>query len=318
MCIITLELKLTSAREVNMDLNKLKQFCEVAKSLSFTDAAKFMNISQSALSRAIMQLESEVGAKLFERHHRGLLLTREGEILYDSGLKILSESEYAQDAINSERKEIQGDIRFATVHGIASYYLPFFVADFLNMNPSIDFELISVEKPPDFEVERIDAGIYPTSPALDHLIHRKLLTIDFALYASQSYIDKYGMPSTVEDLDNHVLIGYGVDIRAAYVDADWHLTLGCQDGISRKARVSSNSSQARFELAMMGVGIASLARQHPPRMQSNLIRILPDVNGPSTDFFYIYPKRHRESRRIKILGEYFAEAFKEFPDVLFK
>ena len=73
-----------------MDWDKLKIFHTVAEASSFTKASTILNLSQSAISRQIQGLESDLKVQLFERHARGLVLTENGEYLFKSAHEVIS------------------------------------------------------------------------------------------------------------------------------------------------------------------------------------------------------------------------------------
>ena len=101
-----------------MDWDKLRIFHIVAESGSFTRAGDVLNLSQSAVSRQIRGLEEDVGAPLFHRHPRGLILTEEGEHLFEATNAISREVTAANARIRDSRDDVGGDLRITTEHGI--------------------------------------------------------------------------------------------------------------------------------------------------------------------------------------------------------
>ncbi len=100
-----------------MGWDKLKSFYHVARAGSFTNAALTLNISQSALSRQISELEKRLGFKLFERHARGLVLTQLGETLFETARNIFVEIQSVENLIRDGHKEPQGTLKVATASG---------------------------------------------------------------------------------------------------------------------------------------------------------------------------------------------------------
>ena len=103
-----------------MDWDKLRIFFKVANAGSFTHASEKLNLSQSAISRQISSLESEVGVPLFHRHARGLILTEQGEILFRAAEEVTDKLEVAAGKLSDFRGAPEGVLRVTTTVGLGS------------------------------------------------------------------------------------------------------------------------------------------------------------------------------------------------------
>lgn len=124
-----------AAMRPHIELHLLEQFVAVAREKNFTRAAAELNLSQSALSRAIQKLEDQLGQPLFERHPREVILTDQGELLLVRAKEILK---LVEDTL-SELAEAsrRGRIRLGAIPTIAPYFLPGLLSSFAEKHPEI-------------------------------------------------------------------------------------------------------------------------------------------------------------------------------------
>lgn len=121
--------------KVDIELQQLEQFVAVARERNFTRAAKKLNLSQSALSRAVQRLEDQVGEPLFERKPREVVLTDLGEILLEKAKEILYLVADTSSLISDAGRK--GRIRLGAIPTIAPFLLPRLLRNFTDLHPNI-------------------------------------------------------------------------------------------------------------------------------------------------------------------------------------
>lgn len=124
-----------------MEINQLKYFCVLANIRHFTKAAKEISISQSALSRAIGKLEQELGAPLFRRGGRDILLTPQGQRFLVHAEKALRELEKGRLEMDEGRDPGHGVISLSFMHSLGIHILPQLLSEFKQLYPDIQFNL---------------------------------------------------------------------------------------------------------------------------------------------------------------------------------
>lgn len=295
----------------NSHWDKLRVFYEVAKIGSFSGAAEILNASQSALSRSVITLENHLQARLFERGPRGLTLTCQGEILFESIKKITVELNHAQVSLETEESEPAGFIRISATTGFASLYLATLMPEFLHLYPKIQLSIYGNDIAPNLHSDEVDAVIAPFLATDDSLIQTYLTTFYLKLYASKEYLDEFGIPKKSSDLDNHRLLAYG-DHKTShpFSQANWHLTLGAKKGFVRQPYVMINSAIGLYNLALAGTGIVCLSKEHPTLRDSSLIEILPFIEGPKIDAYFIHSARTKKIKRMELLKKFLLQKFK--------
>lgn len=296
----------------NAHWDKLRIFYQIATVGSFSGAAEILNTSQSSLSKSIITLEKRVNVKLFERVPRGLILTRQGEILFESLKKITIELNQAQACLEEEENEPTGFIRVAATTGFAALHLSAIMPEFLQLYPKIQLSIYGNDVIPNLHSDAVDAVISPFIDYDDSLIQTYLTTFHLKLYASEAYLKKFGEPKTLSDLDHHQLLAYG-DHKTfhPFNQANWHLIAQTKNASIRKPYVMVNSAVGLFNFAIAGTGIVSLSKEHPALKDSTLVEILPFIKGPKIDAYFIYSARTKKIKRIAVLKDFLVKKFND-------
>ena len=279
-----------------MDWDRLRIFYHVAKAGSFAGAAHNLNISQSTLSRSMQLLEYRLKTQLFNRVPKGVVLTKEGEILFHKVELMHTSFEEAKSLIQDETSEPQGSLKVASTVALASLWLVELLPGFLKKYPLIEFDIIGHDEKLDVKAREADVSIRPFIADQTDLIQTYLFSCFLELYASPEYLMKFGCPKKPEDLDHHRIITFGESTIRPYSDIDWPLRIGAKPQTTRKPYVSINSSKAASRLAELGLGIVALSKEFPGIDKMNLVRILPEVSGPTIDLYYVYPQALVNSR----------------------
>ncbi len=295
----------------NTHWDKLRLFYQIATIGSFSGASEILNTSQSALSRSIISLETYIQTRLFERVSRGLILTRQGEILFESLKKISAELNQAQFLLEEEENEPVGFIRIAATAGFASLHLSEVMPEFLKHYPNIKLSIYGNDIIPNLHSDEIDAAISPFIDSDDSLIQRYLTTFHLKLYASKEYLKQFGTPQKPSDLDHHRLLAYG-DHKTfhPFGQANWHLELEAKKSSMRQPYIMINSAMGLFNFALAGSGIVSLSQEHPLLKDSSLVEVLPFIKGPTIDAYFVHSARTKRIKRITLLKTFLLDKLK--------
>lgn len=124
-----------------MELRQLKYFVTVAKTLNFSEAARRLYITQGTLSQQIMQLEGEVGSKLFDRTSHSVILTESGEELLPLAVATLESAGVCSDRMKDLRGALAGTLKLGTTHSFCPLMTET-VKAFLKQNPGVDIKII--------------------------------------------------------------------------------------------------------------------------------------------------------------------------------
>ena len=286
-----------------MDWDKLRIFHAVAEAGSFTHAGEALNLSQSAVSRQIGTLESGLGVALFHRHARGLILTEQGELLFETTKEVSHKLVMTEAMLGESKERPRGPLKITTTVAFGSIWLTPRMKEFTELYPDIRVNLVLDESERDLSMREADVAIRMVPPRQPDLIQRHLMTMHFHVYASPEYLKKYGMPEKPEDLADHMLIVYGEDMEPPVANVNWLLEAGRKPNDRDRALLKVNNIYGIYRAVQSGVGIASLP-DYTIRQASQLVRILPELEGPSYDAYFVYPAELRHSKRIVVFRDY--------------
>lgn len=285
-----------------LDWDKLRIFHGVAEAGSFTRAGEILNLSQSAVSRQISTLEETIGVMLFHRHARGLMLTEQGEILARTTGEMFSKLSFATAQIRDSKERPWGPLRVTTTVAYGSIWLTPRIKSFLENYPEIDLSLVLTDDELDLSMRQADVAIRVRPPTQPDIIQRQLMNVQYQIYAAPEYIKKYGMPTTPDQLDNHRLIIYGEDAKPPVSNLNWLLELG-QTKVERRPALKVNNIYGIFRAVRSGLGIGALP-DYMSRDTQNLVRVLPDTQGPSFNTYFAYPEELKQSKRIGVFRDF--------------
>ena len=280
-----------------MDWDKLKIFYAVAESGSFTKATINLNLSQSAISRQIQSLEYELKVQLFERHARGLSLTENGEYLYKTAHEVISKLKEVESAFVDKKNKPSGKLTVTTVVSFGTTWLTPRIQEFMQLNPEIEVELIFDDKELNLTTREADIGIWMRKPKQLNYIQKKLMDLNYHIYGSAKYLEKYGFPKNENDLNKHKFISYGKGTPSPVFNPDWALKLGIRDGKKRKPVIKVNSVYGLLLAVKSGVGLAALP-DYLTHSISNIVKVLPNTEGPKTEVHFVYPQSLKNVARV--------------------
>jgi DNA-binding transcriptional LysR family regulator len=287
-----------------MDWDKLRIFHSVADAGSFTHAGETLNLSQSAVSRQIGALEENLGVMLFHRHARGLILTEQGETLYRTAHDVSARLAMTEAMITDAAEKPRGELKVTTTVGFGSTWLTPRIREFTEHYPDVTLHLILDDRELDLGMREADIAIRMHEPVQGDLVKRKLVRVHRHIYASPEYLSRNGTPATIEDLADHKLIVYGEEAPTVLADVNWLLTLGDKGSKKRLTpTLKVNNIYSTLLAVESGVGIAGLP-DYIVQGHSRVTRIIPEVEGPAFDTFFVYPEELRHSKRVAIFRDF--------------
>ena len=285
-----------------MDWDRLRVFHAVAEAGSITHAGETLHLSQSAVSRQIQNLETGMGATLFHRHPRGLLLTSEGEILYEATQEITAQLNSSAVRLRDNREGVHGPLRFTTTLGFGIKWLMPRLPKLLALHPGLSIEMLLTEEVLDLAMRQADVAIRMRAPRQADVIGRKLWSMRVGLFSSRTYLDQRGTPATVEDLADHDLIIYSDRAPQPSYEIDWLFREGA-GAANLRPRVTVSTQFAVLEAVRLGAGIGIIP-EYLTEGDDSLIRILPDCIGPEIEPHLVYANEMKSSKRVAVFREF--------------
>ena len=287
-----------------LDWDKLRVFHAAAKAGSFTHAADALNLSQSAISRQVSALEEEVGVPLFLRHARGLKLTEQGDMLYNTANDVLVRLENARIRLTDSKDHPSGNLKVTTTAGLGAGWLTDRIPEFTEAYPDINLQLIFSNEELDLGMREADCAIRLSQPMQPDLIQRKLFTVHFHIYASPAYLTKHGAPKSIADLGKHRLVTFGEPVPAYLRDVNWlEVAISESDSLEAPRLLQINDLRSIRRAVQAGAGVAMLP-DYLVGEDLGLERLLPETDMPSFDTFFCYPEAIKHAAKLKAFRDF--------------
>lgn len=283
-----------------MDWDKLRIFHAVADAGSLTHAGDKLNLSQSAVSRQIRSLEESLNATLFHRHARGLILTEQGELLFDATAAMTRRLDTASARIRDSEEEVFGELRVTTTIGFGTLWLAPRLPKLYEKYPDLKVDLMLEERVLDLPMREADVAIRMKEPSQADLIRKKLMMIRMCLYATPDYLSDHKAPAEIDEISNHRLICQNTDSDQVGAGRSLVQHLMTYD-IRSLLTVNNYFGVLQGVLHNLGIGVLpDYVTQDFP----DLVRVLPDLTSADVPVFLAYPEELRHSQRVS--------AFKDF------
>ncbi|MGC9417736.1 MAG: LysR family transcriptional regulator [Rhodovulum sp.] len=290
-----------------MDWDKLRIFHAVADAGSLTHAGDTLHLSQSAVSRQIRALEESLGSTLFHRHARGLILTEQGELLFDATTAMSKRLDAAVARIRDSVEEVFGELRVTTTTGFGSLWLAKRLPKLYQRYPDLKIDLMLEENVLDLPMREADVAIRMKEPSQADLIRLRLMSVKMRLYAVRPYLDAHGTPHVMDDLADHRMICQNTS--STQVSAGARLVRELMTHPIRST-LTVNNYFGVLQAVLNGLGIGVLpdyvTEDHP-----QLVRVLDTVESNEVPVFLAYPEELRSSRRIAAFREFITEQITE-------
>jgi DNA-binding transcriptional LysR family regulator len=287
-----------------MDWDKLRIFHAVAEKGSLTHAGDVLHLSQSAVSRQIRALEESLSVTLFHRHARGLILTEQGELLFDATTQMVRRLDATAARIRDSEDEVFGELRVTTTTGFGTLWL----ARLYEKYPALKIDLMLEERVLDLPMREADVAIRMKEPSQADLIRKRLMQIKMQMFATPEYLAAHGTPESMDDFSSHRLISQHAGTPQVAAGALLVAELMTHD-IPSTLTVNNYFGVLQAVLNHLGIGVLPdyLTEDFP-----NLVRVLPEIESAEVPVFLAYPEELRHSKRVAAFRDFVTEEIMSF------
>ncbi len=299
-------------------MNKIKLlpslliFAEVANRGSFTEAARHLHMSKSAVSQQLSKLEAVIGAQLLSRNTRGIAITSIGEKLLrrcellqdqvDLAFVELSEIEAAPSGTLSVTfpHSLEGDIAIPAIRQLCQEY------------PGLEPRILVTDEKLDLVRDKIDVAIFGGEPRDSSYRALPIGTMTEIWCATPNYIQQYGKPETPQELADHRWIAthWQHSPMAVYDTED----SAVMHKITMRDYAKANTLPSAIEMARQDMGLILLCDivSLPLIHNNTLVQVLEGYHGPKWPFYFIHPFQSEKpsyiTRFYQLISHYFAKA----------
>ena len=180
----------------------------VARLGSFQAAAGVLDLNQSTIGRRIQRIEQALGAKFFDRHVGGMRLSPAGEVLFEKALAIEAAAQDIELNLSGFDSNVAGIVRISATEGLAYLWLVDALLAFCAEHRDVDVEIITDRRGLKLLHHDADVSVVIDRPEDPRLVATRVAQVNHSLFASQGYVDAYGLPGRREDFDRHRFVDY--------------------------------------------------------------------------------------------------------------
>jgi DNA-binding transcriptional LysR family regulator len=288
-------------RNALRDWEDVRYFLGAARARSFNQAGKTMGVPQSTISRRIDHLEAHLGAKLFDRHNKGMRLTPAGHGLLEQAER-MEEAAFSIDRrLGGIDGTMRGLLRVAVTEGLAAWWLTENLVEFQRHFPGITIETVCGNEIANLATREADIAIRLSRPDDPRLVALRVGTMRFLICAARDYLDLYGTPKRREEIFRHRVIDHSGYHRAGL--KEWSQLVEAHDAVMYR----TNSSIAYFEALRAGLGIG-ICPTYVPRFDPKLV-VLPIPLDCQYEIWLVTHEETKSNARLKAFHDHLVSLF---------
>ena len=289
-------------------LEAMNVLVKVVASGSFAEAARRLGVTRSAISKAITQLEQELGARLLDRTTRRVVPTEAGLAYYERCLAILAQISETEAQISRLHDEPKGVLKINAPMSFGTLYLGAAIAEFMDRYRDLKVELTLTDRMIDPLEEGVDVTVRIGAMMDSSLIARRISTVRVLLVASPDYLARHGTPKVPTDLATHKCLHYGHSTTVPR----WQLTEdGAAISVPVTACLSSNNGDTLRDAAVKGIGIARLPSflVGSDLAAGRLVCLLPSYRPQDVTIHALYAPNRFLAAKSRVFIDFLVERF---------
>lgn len=290
----------------------MKIFVRVIQFGSFTAVAAEMGMTQSSVSKKISALEKHLKTKLIVRNSRNMLLTEAGSSYFSHCTKILCDLDKAETQVSSFTSNPIGNLKISIPDTFGRLYIVPFLPDFNRRYPDINLDVSLLSRRVDLVREGVDVAIRIGILEDSNLIARKIGSSPRLMVASPDYLEMYGAPENIQDLQQHNCLSFNKIEGGNF----WHFNYqGNVLSTKINGSIKSSSNDVIIECTLAGLGVAILPKWlvHEALEQRALVSVMQDYLPTELPIHAIYPQNKFVPTKVSCFIEYFQKAFLQTP-----
>lgn len=293
---------------------EMQAFIQVVDRNGFTEAARELGLSPSAVSKLIGRLEDRLGARLLQRTTRRVSLTAEGRVYADQVREILADIDAVEASVGGAEAEPRGPLRINVAHGFGMNQIVPLIPGFLARYPKVAVQITFADHVVDLVAEGEDLGIRSGRLNDDTLIARKLGEHRRIICAAPAYLEKFGTPRTPADLAHHNCLLF--DGPEGLNEWPFRKADGGIEYRAVRGNFRSSNGDAIFRLLMAGVGLCYAADFGIKKQieSGELVAVLTDHTADILrPIHVVYPARKHLAAKVRAFADYLVEQFSPAP-----
>ncbi len=286
-------------------------FSTLVKLGTLSAVAQEFDVTPSAVSKWLANLEQRLGVRLINRTTRRLNLTSEGEAYLTGSRRILAEIDDLEQEVSSTRNAPKGLLKVNATLGFGRTYIAPVISKFEREYPGLEVQLLLTDRPLSLAEGTVDVGIRFGEPPDARVIARKIASNRRRIFASPDYIKAFGRPTSPNELTKHHCLILRQD-ESAY--GLWRFSKGkSSQTIKVRGNLSSNDGEVVLNWALDGHGVLMRSEWDAARFlrAGRLEVLLEDYELPSADIYAVHSQKQNLAAKIRAFIEFLTKQFGE-------
>jgi DNA-binding transcriptional LysR family regulator len=291
-------------------LTEMEAFVRVVDHAGFTDAARKMGISKSAVSKHVAALEARLAVRLLNRTTRRVTPTEIGLSYYDRAKAVLADAADADSMVTAMQATPKGSLRISVPVSFGIRHVARAIALFLEKYPEVEVNMVLEDRYVELIAEGFDMAVRIGHLEDSSLRARKLAEARSVIAAAPSYLERAGRPQSLDDLGEHMLLHYSNLSTGNY----WRLrgASGEERQIRVGGRLTANNGEALLKAAEAGLGITLLPAflLGDALERGRLVEILTNRPAAPLGIYALYPPGRYTQPKLRALIDFLADHFR--------
>jgi len=300
---------------------EMQVFIRIAERLSFSQAADDLQIPRATVTNLMQRMETRLGTRLLERTTRTVRLTQDGEAYLRRCVRLIADLEEAEASFNNAAP--QGMLRVNLQGTLAKHVVVPALPEFVAMYPAIELHIGEDDRLVDLVKEGIDCVLRAGNLQDSSMIGQRVAVMEQVTVASPAYLQKHGVPTTLDELAGHCAVNYVSSASGKAVPLEF-VTAGPGDreGVESQGRitaihlpgvVSVTGADLYTGSAVAGLGLVQVPTYRiASELAAGQLRIvLPGFPPPPMPVTVMYPQNRQLSSRVRVFSQWLRTLFRD-------
>ncbi|SAK69690.1 LysR family transcriptional regulator [Caballeronia ptereochthonis] len=292
----------------------MKVFARVVEAGSFSKAADALRLPPASVSRTLQALEAHLGARLINRTTRSISITEDGEAYYERCVRVLGEVDDMEASLSHSKLSPKGNVKVSLPQVMAKNTIIPALPEFFTAYPDIGVELLLTDRQVDLVEEAVDCVVRVGAVGDVGLVAKRIGAYTQITCASPEYIEKHGEPKTLDELDQHLAVGYVLNNSGRV--RNWEFVVDGETRIiAMKHKIAVNDGDSYIAAGVSGLGlIQSSSYTLDPLVKSGALKqVLQEYPSYPRVVSVLYAANRHQPRRVRVFIDWVAELYNRLP-----
>ncbi|MGE9553743.1 LysR family transcriptional regulator [Erwinia amylovora] len=287
---------------------EMQVFVRIAERGSFTQAAQDLQIPRATVTTLLKRMEARIGTRLLDRTTRTVTLTDDGRRFYRNCVRLLADMEEAETQFRNTVPK--GLLRVNMQGTLAKHFVVPALGDFMARYPDIRLQISEDDRFVDLVREGIHCVLRAGNLQDSSMVARRVTLLEQITVASPGYLEKYGVPESLEELEGHYAVNYISSATGRAMPLEFNVGDALKT-VQLPDLVTVNGADLYTAASLAGMGIVQLPRYRVLQElnEKKLVSVLPGLLPPPIPVSVLYPQSRHLSQRVRVFVDWISNVF---------